>query len=116
MDLHRRDSNGLQRVQDRHTGVGIRSRVDDDAVILAVCSLDGIYDGTLMVGLKLVDIQVLPGCRFLQQRKQVEKGVFSVDGRFTDAQHIDIRAVDDKDIHGFSSKIRRIRSAASVGV
>ena len=46
---------------------------------------------------------------------EVGEGLLAVNTRLPDAQHIDVRAVDDQDLHGVASQIVRISSAAAFG-
>ena len=48
VDLNGGDGDGFKRVQDGHAGVRVGSRVDDDAVYLAVCLLDLVDDAALV--------------------------------------------------------------------
>ena len=66
MHLDGRDGNGLEGVEDRHARMRVGSRVDDDAVDLAVGLLDLVDDVALVVGLEDLDlVEALCGARFL---------------------------------------------------
>lgn len=66
VDLHSRDGDGLECVEDRDACVRVGRRVDDDAVDLAVGLLDLVDDGALVVRLEDLDFfEALCGARFL---------------------------------------------------
>lgn len=66
MDLHSRDGDGLEGIEDRHARMRISGRVDDDAVDLAVGLLDLVDDAALVVGLEDLDlVEALCGTRLL---------------------------------------------------
>ena len=66
VDLHSRDGDGLEGVEDRHARMRVCRRVDDDAVDLAVGLLDLVDDAALVVGLEDLDlVEALCGARFL---------------------------------------------------
>lgn len=66
MDLDGGDGDGFEGVQDCHTRVRVGSRVDDDAVDLAVGLLDLVDDAALVVRLEDIDlVKTLCGARFL---------------------------------------------------
>ena len=66
MDLHGRDGDGFERIEDRHARMCVGGRVDDDAVDLAVGLLDLVDDAALVVGLEDLDlVEALCGARFL---------------------------------------------------
>ena len=56
VDLHSRDGDGFERVQDGHACVRVGGRVDDDAVDLSVSLLDLVDDAALVVGLEDLDL------------------------------------------------------------
>lgn len=66
VDLHSRDGDGLERVQDGHARVRVGSRIDDDTIDLAVGLLDLVDDAALVVRLEDLDlVEALCGARFL---------------------------------------------------
>ena len=66
VDLHSRDGDGLEGVEDRHARMRVCRRVDDDAVDLAVGLLDLVDDAALVVGLENLDlVEALCGACFL---------------------------------------------------
>ena len=66
MDLHSRDCDGFERVQDGHARMRVGGRVDDDAVDLAVGLLNLVDDVALVVGLEDLDlVEALCSARFL---------------------------------------------------
>ena len=56
--LHGRNADGFQRVQNGDAGVGIGGRIDDDAIIFAVRTLNLIHETTFVIALKMVDRDV----------------------------------------------------------
>ena len=60
VDLHSRDGDGFKGIQDGHAGVRVGSRVDDDAVDLAVGLLDLVDDAALVV--RLEDLDLVEAC------------------------------------------------------
>ena len=91
--------------------MGIGGGVDHNAVNLAIAFLNFVYNGTLVVGLELFYVQIFLLGGLLDQRQEILKGIFSIDSGLSNAQHIDIRAVDNKDLHSRSSQIFRICAA-----
>lgn len=66
MDLHSRDGDGLEGIEDRDARVRVSGRVDDDAVDLAIGLLDLVDDAALVVRLEDLDlVEALHGARFL---------------------------------------------------
>ena len=83
--------------------MGVRCRVDDDAVVDASGFLDGIHQVSLMVGLKNaygLETGLRP-CR-VAEVLEVVVGLRSVYARFTDPQHVEVGTVEHQDVHGFS--------------
>ena len=116
MDLNCRDGNRLQRIQNGHGGVGVGSGIDHNAVHLPVGPLNLIHQISLMVGLVLFDFHsFLPG-GVIQKLQKIRKGVFSVNTRFPDAEHVQIGAVDDQNFHEFPSQWARIALRVSSGL
>ena len=54
MNLYGRQAYGCDRVSDRHAGVGVGPRVDQNAVLLAKGSLKAIHQSPFAVGLKAI--------------------------------------------------------------
>ena len=103
MHFHCREPHSPQGVQEGDAGMGIGTGIDDDAVLFSISLLDGIHQVSLMVGLVQGDFdsqlfRVLP-----DHPAEVRIGGGAVDPGFTDTQHIQVRTVDDKDIHGGTS-------------
>ena len=106
--LHRRDGNRFQGIQYGNRSMGVGGGIDDDSINSSVSPLDLVHQVTFMIGLILLDFNVQPGCGFIQKPQQIRKGALSVDTRFPNAEHIDVRAVDDQNLHGVPSRILRI--------
>ena len=99
MDFHRGDTDGLQCVQQGDAGMGIGAGIDDDAVLLSVGLLNGVHQVSLMVGLVQGDADAQFFGIGPDQITQIRIGCFAVDLRFADAEHVQVRPVDDKDVH-----------------
>ena len=93
--------------------MGIGGGVDDDAVHLAVSPLDFIHKVTLVIGLVLFHLQALGAGGFIQQPQKIGEGVFTVDTRLPDAQHVQVGAVDDQNFHMGSSMIDKMAATVS---
>lgn len=66
VDLHSGDGDSLEGVEDRYARMRVGSRVDDDAVDLAVGLLDLVDDAALVVRLEDLDlVKTLCSARFL---------------------------------------------------
>ena len=101
VDLDGGDGDGLEGVQNRDARVRVGRRVDDDAVDLAVGLLDLVDDAALVVGLEDLDlIKALRGASFLADLDQTVVVVAAVDARLANAEHVEVRAVDDECFHG----------------
>lgn len=101
MDLDGGDGDGFEGVEDRHAGVRVGSRVDDDAVDLAVGLLDLVDDAALVVGLEDLDlVKTLCGTRLLANLDQAVVVVAAVDARLANAEHVEVGSVDDECFHG----------------
>ena len=99
MDFHRGNADRLEGVQQGDAGMGIGAGIDDDAVLLSVSLLDGVHQVPFMVGL----VQGDAGAQFLRvgfdEAAKIGIGCFAVDFRFPDTEHVQVGAVDDKDVH-----------------
>ena len=101
VDLDGGDGDGLEGVQDRYAGMRVGCRVDDDAVDFAVDLLDLVDDTALVVGLEDLDlVKALGGAGFLADLDQAVVVVAAVDARLADAEHVEVRAVDNECFHG----------------
>ena len=99
MHLHRRNTDRPQRIQKRYGGMRIRAGVEHNSVRLAVCLLNGIHQIALMVGLEAFDRMAAALCKIGHLFHKLGIGIFAVNIRLADAEHIQIRAVDYKDFH-----------------
>ena len=96
--------------------MGIGGGVDDDTVYLAVSPLDFVNNVPFVVGLVLLHLQTLGAGGFVQQPQKIGKGVFAVDTRLPDAQHVQVGAVDDQNFHMGSSMIDKMAVTVSSAV
>ena len=103
MDFHGRDGHSLQCIQNGHAGMGIGSRIDDDAVIDAVGRLDGVHNGPLVVGLDKAHLDALGVAGGADKGQQGLVILTAVDGRLPQAQQIQIGPVDDQKLHSSAS-------------
>ena len=95
------DGDGFEGVQDGHARVRVGSRVDDNAVDLAVGFLDLVDNAALVVGLEDLDlVKALRGSRLLADLDQAVVVVVAVDARLANAEHVEVGAVDDECFHG----------------
>jgi len=101
VDLDGGDGDGLEGVQDRHAGVRVGRRIDDDAVDLAVGLLDLVDDAALVVGLEDLDlVEALRGTCLLADLYQAVVVVAAVDAWLANAEHVEVGAVNDECFHG----------------
>lgn len=101
VDLNGGDGDGFEGVEDRHAGVRVGSRVDDDAVDLAVGLLDLVDDAALVVRLEDLDlVKALRGACLLADLDQAVVVVAAVDARLANAEHVEVGSVDDECFHG----------------
>lgn len=101
VDLHSRDSDGLEGVEDGHARMRVGCRVDDDAVDLPIGLLDLVDDAALVVGLEDLDlVKALCGACLLADLDQAVVVVAAVDARLANAEHVEVGAVDDECFHG----------------
>ena len=103
MDFHGRDGHGLQCIQNGYAGVSVGGGVDDDAVIDAVGRLDGVHDGTLVVGLDEAHLDALGIAGGADEGQQGLIILAAVDGRLPQTQQIQIGPVDDQKLHSSAS-------------
>ena len=87
-----------QRVEQRHRGMGERGRVDDHAGMRRSRILDP--GNQLALDIRLLEIDVeLKGFRVRAAPYfDVRQCVGAVDSRFANAEHIQVRSVEDQDI------------------
>lgn len=101
VDLDGGDGDGFEGVEDRHAGVRVGSRVDDDAVDLAVGLLNLVDDAALVVGLEDLDlVKTLCSACLLADLDQAVVVVAAVDARLANAEHVEVGTVDDECFHG----------------
>ena len=92
---------GFQRVQNGDGRMRIGCGIDDDAVELAERLLNPIDENALVVGLAYIDSEAELGRGLLNEGDKRGVVLFAVDIRFTDAKHIEIRTVNNKNVfHG----------------
>ena len=115
MHLHRRQSHGLQRVQNGYAGVGVGGGVDDDAVRLAQRALDDVHQHALMVGLKALHFDAFPGADLPDKRFQIGKGLPTINIRLPNAQQVQVWTVQDKQFHIFPPLRAGFLAAAQAG-
>ena len=95
--LYGRDRHGFQRVEQRDRRMRIRAGVDHDAVdLIEIGLLDPVDECAFMIGLKCVKLNAFTFCILRQLVQQRGIGLRTVDRRLADAEHIQVRAVDDQ--------------------
>ena len=99
MHLYCRQPHRLQRVQQGNAGVGIRGRIDNNAVKFPVSPLDSVYQRTLVVGLKNLAFNLQLSAEAPDVLLQGGVGLLPIDIRLTDAQHVQVGAVQKQQLH-----------------
>ena len=92
--LHRGQVHRLQRVQNRHTGVGIGGGIDYNAVGSPQSRLNPVHNGPLVVGLEYLHLHPLLGTGLLHQGHQGGVVLFPIEVRLPDPQQIQVGAVN----------------------
>ena len=69
MNFHSRNGNSLQSIQNGNGCMGISSRVDDDAIDLAIAFLNLVHKAAFMIGLILLDFDTFFFCGSFKERK-----------------------------------------------
>ena len=102
MHLNDRQRDRQQRIHQRHAGVGVPPRVNDNAVrLLKIRAVHLINERALVVGLEYLYFQPQLLCALAQIILQVGIAFLPVNSRLPDAQHIQVGPVDDKQLHTF---------------
>ncbi|MNY10504.1 hypothetical protein D3C86_1434890 [compost metagenome] len=97
MYFHERDRHAGQGIAQRHAGVRIGRRVDEDEVHpLAACRLDTIHQRPFMVGLERIKIQASRGGAFCQRIVDIGERRVPVRLRLARAQQIEVRSMQDQ--------------------
>ena len=79
--------------------MSIGTGIDDDAVRLAVGLLDGVHQISLVVGLIQRNFNADLRRMGFNEPAKIRIGGLAVDLRFTDSQHVEVRTVNDKNVH-----------------
>ena len=79
--------------------MGVGGGVDDDAVKLLVGGLDGVHNGAFVVGLETLHLHAVFLAHLVDEAEQALVGLGAVDVFFPDAQHVDVGAVNDQQLH-----------------
>ena len=104
MDLHSGQRDSFERIHDADAGVRVGGWVDDDSVKLAKGLLNPVDNDALVVALADVNSDIQLFSDLLDEGDQVRIGLSSVDVGFTDAQHIEVWTVDEKNLcHGLNA-------------
>jgi hypothetical protein len=88
-----------QRVAQRHTRVCQPAGVDDDRAVRAARRLDAVDQLALVVGLERLHGRAALGRQLAQARVDLGQGGAAVDLRLALAEQVQIRAVQDQDLH-----------------
>ena len=113
MHLHGRQRHGLERVKDRHAGVGVGRGIDDDAVETIECRLDRVHDGAFVIRLEQLAFYPLRGAYLPNKGLQRGEVLFAVDVRLAHAQQVQIGTVDDQQLHEYASRMSRAASSGA---
>ncbi len=97
MHLDDRQIGGVQRVEDRHRGMGQRAGVDDDAVGRLARLMDPIDELAFVVGLAEIDRQIER--RGARQAALLDIGqrIIAIGRRLAHPKQVQIGAIQDKD-------------------
>ena len=109
MHLHRRNGrNRLERVVNGVAVMGISAGIDDDTVVpLKIGAVNGVDDGALAVALEQGQLVTAPLPLLPKIAANLLKAPAAVDPFFPDAQHIEIRAVDNHNFHRSKRSFQR---------
>ena len=116
--LRKRDAHTGKRVPYRHAGVGVCPRVDDNPVRLPARTLHGIHNRAFVVALEVAQRHAKRGGGFIQLGRQAGKRLRTVKMRFARAEQVEVGAVDDENVHGYSfvwQTYRAFRQPESAG-
>ena len=98
-----REENVRSLKQNGNAGVGVGAGIDDDTIHDTISLLDLIYQSAFVVGLETSHFHALLVAMVFNFFQQIGIGLPAVVCRLPDAQHIEIRSVDNKDLHKMSS-------------
>ena len=99
MHLDGGEPHGFQGVEDGDGGVGVGGGVQDDGVGGAVGALDLGDDVSFAVGLKEGDLDAEIGGGALDAADEGGVIRFAVEVGLANAEHVDVRTVDDRNFH-----------------
>lgn len=113
--LDRRNADGLERVEQGDAGVCIGGGVEDDAVCTVIIRLlDGVDELALVVRLVERDVYAALLRVGANEGLQVFVGTAAVDPRLADAQHIEVRTVQNENVHFIHSFSMRCAVSSTV--
>lgn len=97
MQLDKGNAHTQQRIANRHRGMCVRARVDDDTVDTAAGGLDAVDDGAFVVGLEGVEGAAVGGRDGAGVGYDVGEGGVAVDVWFAGAEEVEVWTVDEED-------------------
>ena len=100
MNFDERDPHGEQRIPDREAGVGVRPAIQDQSLGAAGKLLDGVDERALVIGLGEGNPDFEARRFFPNHPFDVSQRPVSVDRRFSLAQKIEVRTVENGDPKG----------------
>lgn len=95
MYLAGRNADGLDCVENCDARMGICAGIDDDAVKSLIRRLDIIDEVALVIRLAKFDGNIFGVCVIFYLFEKIGVGFLAVVGWLTNAEHIEIRAIDD---------------------
>ena len=94
MHLHSGQRHSLESVENSHTRVGVGRRIDENCIHAIVSPLNGIDNGTLVVGLEKLDLDAQFTGTLADELLQCRKVLRAIEGGLAKAQQIEVGAVD----------------------
>lgn len=86
--LNRGETNTSDRISNRYAGVGVSTRINQNAILLTIASLDAIYQSTLAVRLEKVYRHLKRTGFISQHRLYSRQRMTAVNAGFAQAQQI----------------------------
>ena len=105
VDLDAGDPDRLERVQDGIAIVGKGAGIHDDSVIVALRGMNGVNDGSLVVGLEALGSTLMGGGKGAQAAAEGGVVLLAIDAGLALAQQVQIGAVDDEKFHDNPSRM-----------
>ena len=102
VQLHQRYASALDRVMQRHAGMGIGARIEHHTGQLPRCMqpprmVDGVDQFALVVALAEIKLPAMARARLQAQRLHIGQGGLAIHRRFARAQQVEIGTVENAD-------------------